>query len=29
MHQILLKKGFYEKGISEKGYLSLIRKAVI
>jgi len=26
---LILTSGFYEKGIREKGYLSLLRKAVI
>ena len=29
MHRILLQKGFYERGILEKGYWSLIQKAVV
>ena len=28
MHQILLKKGFYEKGLLEKGYWSIVKKAM-
>lgn len=29
MHRMLLDNGFYEKGLLEKSYLSLIRKAII
>ena len=29
MHQLLLRKGFYEKGILEQGYFSLIKKAIV
>ena len=29
MHDILLSKGFFEKGPLEKGYLSLIKKAIV
>ena len=29
MHQILLQKGFYEKGVLEKGYWSLLQKAIV
>lgn len=29
MHDILLRKGFFEKGPLEKGYLSLIKKAIV
>ena len=29
MHEILLQKGFYEKGILEKGYVPLLRKAIV
>ena len=29
MHRLLLNKGFYEKGILERGYLSLIQKAIV
>ena len=29
MHNILLRKGFFKKGPLEKGYISLIRKAIL
>ena len=29
MHDILLSKGFFEKGLLENGYLSLIKKAIV
>lgn len=29
MHQLLLQKGFYDKGVLEKGYVSLVRKAIV